>query len=241
MQLSQGEKTCLLYTSMALVLIVLAFLMLACPAHAQQTIMNVPSADVTDKGHVYFRADSFYQPSPAAYNFNGNLALGLGHNFEIDLNGMNLVHPNGQSSIMPGFKWDAYKGKSVTLYLGDQFTQPVTNKLYSQGNFVYAAAAYTKGNLRLTGGAWDSQNSFAPGNRNGALAGVEYTAKTFKNGGSLVPTYDFESGSGLNGYSSFGVMIYPVKRLMILPAYNVGNSGATKGNHFAAMFIGIMF
>jgi hypothetical protein len=215
--------------------------LLSAPADAQQTIMNVPSADVTDKGHVYFRGDSFYQPSPAAYNFNGNFAFGLGHNFEIDLNGMNLVHPNQQSSVMPGFKWDAYKGKSLTLYVGDQFTQPVTNKLYSRGNFVYAAVAYTKGNLRLTGGAWGSQNSFAPGNRNGALAGVEYTAKTFKNGGSLVPTYDFESGSGLNGYSSFGVMIYPIKRLMILPAYDVGNTGTTKGNHFAALFIGFMF
>jgi hypothetical protein len=221
--------------------IVAMLLLVTVSAHGQQTIMNVPSADVTDKGHVYFRADSFYQPSPAAYNLNGNLALGLGHNFEIDLNGMNLAHPGQQSSIMPGFKWDAYKGKSVTLYIGDQFTQTLTHKQYAQGNFVYAAAAYTKGNLRLTGGAWDSQNSFAPGNRNGALAGVEYTAKTFKNGGSLVPTYDFESGNGLNGYSSFGVMVYPVKRLMILPAYNVGNSNATKGNHFAAVFIGWMF
>lgn len=224
-----------------ILLALLALVLLSCPAHGQQTIMNVPSADVTDRGHLYFRADSFYQPNPAAYNLNGNLAFGLGHNLEIELNGMNLIHLGQQSAVMPGFKWDAYKGKSVTLYVGDQFMQPVTNKLYSQGNFVYAAAAYTKGNLRLTGGAWDSQNSFASGNRNGALAGVEYTAKTFRNGGSLVPTYDFESGNGLNGYSSFGVMVYPVKRLMILPAYDVGNSGATKGNHFAALFIGLMF
>lgn len=210
-------------------------------AHGQQTIMNVPSADVTDKGHVYFRADSFYQPSPALYSFNGNLAVGLGHNFEIDLNGMNLVHPNQQSAVMPGFKWAAYKGKSWTLFVGDQLMQPVTNKQYSQGNFVYYAAAYTKGNLRVTGGAWDSQNTYAPGNRNGALAGVEYTVKTFKNGGSIVPTFDYESGNGLNGYQSYGVMIYPTKRLMILPAYDVGNSNATKGNHFAALFIGWMF
>lgn len=229
----------LLYMLIALLLLLILFG--AGKANAQQTIMNVPSADVTDKGHVYFRADSFYQPSPALYSLNGNFAVGLGHNFEIDLNGMNLVHPNQQSAVMPGFKWDVYKGKSLTLYVGDQLMLPVTNKQYSQGNFVYYAAAYTKGNLRITGGAWDSQNSFAPGNRNGALAGVEYTAKTFKNGGSIVPTFDYESGNGLNGYQSYGVMVYPIKRLMILPAYNVGNSGATKGNHFAALFIGWMF
>jgi hypothetical protein len=227
---------------LALAVLVLAS---AFAAQAQQTIMNVPSADVTDKGHVYFRGDSFYQPSPAAYNFNANLAVGLGHNFEIDLNGMNLVHPGQQSSVMPGFKWAPINKElsvfKLTAYVGDQLTQPVTHKTYSQGNFVYAAAALTDGNLRVTGGVWNSQNTYAPGNRSGALAGVEYTAKTFKNGGSIVPTYDFESGNGLNGYSSFGVMVYPVKRLMILPAYNVGNSGATKGNHYAALFIGIMF
>jgi hypothetical protein len=215
--------------------------LLAANTPAQQTIMNVPSADVTDKDHLYFRGDSFYQPSPALYSFNGNFAFGLGHNFEVDLNGINLVHPNAPSAVMPGFKWTFYKGKNLTLYVGDQFTEVLTHKTYSHGNFAYAAAAYTRGNLRLTGGVWNSQNSMALGNHSGALAGVEYTIRTFKNGGSLVPAFDWESGNGLNGYSSYGIMIYPVKRLMILPAYDVGNSGATRGNHFAALFIGIMF
>ena len=56
---------------------VIALLLTAAACLAQQTIMNVPSADVTDKGDVYFRADSFYQPSPALYSLNGNFSLGL--------------------------------------------------------------------------------------------------------------------------------------------------------------------
>lgn len=45
MQLSQGEKKTLLFTFCLVVLIGLA-LLAACPAHAQEVIMNQPSADV---------------------------------------------------------------------------------------------------------------------------------------------------------------------------------------------------
>jgi hypothetical protein len=212
--------------------------------YAQQTIMNVPSADVTDKGHAYFRGDSFYQSSPAAYNFNGNLAVGLGYGLEVDFNGINVIHSGQQSAVMPGFKLAPYKAANFELYVGDQLMQPLSHKLYARGNFVYAAGAYLVDKLRLTAGAWDSSNMESVGNHGnqaGVLFGIEYTAKSFRNGGSLVPCFDWESGYGLNGYSSFGMMYYPSKRLMILPAYDVGNRSATKGNRFAALFIGIMF
>ena len=98
--------------------------------------------------------------------------------------------------------------------------------------------------MRLTAGLWNSQNTMSftgRGNHTGALGGFEWTAKTFRNGGSIVPTYDWQSGNGYNGYSSFGVMLYPTKKLMILPAYDVGNDAVKRGNHFAALFVGYMF
>jgi hypothetical protein len=45
-------------------ILVLAVLCISTCALAQQTILNIPSADVMDKHQLYFRLDSSYAPSP---------------------------------------------------------------------------------------------------------------------------------------------------------------------------------
>lgn len=206
-------------------------LALAIPVVAQEVIMNVPSADVVSAGHVFVRADSFYTQSPAYFEENANVAVGVGHGLELSLNGADLSHES--RVVVPGFKW-ALKRGTFTGFVGDQVTLPVRGIV---GNNSYEALAWTRGNWRLTGGSFQSHNAVQFGNRAGVLAGVEWTAKTFRSGWALVPGIDWASGSGSNGYTSPGLM-FMRKNFFFCPGYMIGNPGNKYGAHEAFVMIG---
>jgi len=205
--------------------------------------MNQPSADVVDKGHLFVRSDSFYTQNPAYFFENVNFAYGLGHNLEVSLNSSDLAHSSDIWQIVPGVKWDAYKGKHLTLYVGDQYWKPVANNIiYHNGNVTYEAAAlkFFKGRLRLTGGSFQSHNAYQLGNRAGAIGGVEYSLHTFKNGWSLGPGIDYASGRGINGYTSPGLNIMK-GNFFICPGYMIGNPHNLNGAHQSFVMIGYTF
>lgn len=183
--LSQGEKLALLWTAMVAILIFLALAMLLPTAHGQEVIMNVPSADVPNAGHVFVRSDSFYTQNPAFFMENFNVAVGLGHGLEASINGTGLAHYNYMISVVPGVKYQFYRGKNLTLYVGDQVTRPVRNTSYDVGNFLYTGAAYKIGSFRFTGGAWHSVNSVQLGQRAGAMGGIEWMSKPLYKGWML--------------------------------------------------------
>jgi hypothetical protein len=245
-QLSQGEKTFLLYTSMLLVLVVIA-LMVTCSAHAQEVNMNQPSADVVDKGHLFVRSDSFYTQSdiPGSEHLWGNInfAYGLGHNLEVSVNGSDIYHGADTWQIVPGFKYAPIKKGNFELYVGDQYYKPVSNFTgFHNGNVTYEAIAekFDKGNLRLTAGSYQSTNAYRLGNSAGAILGVEYMAKMFKNGWMLGPGADWASGSGANGYFSPGLM-FSKGSFFVCPGYMIGNPHATMGAHQTFVMIGKTF
>src|SRR5277367_4493604 len=135
--LSQGEKLVFLWIAMIAILIFLAFAALAPSAHGQEVIMNQPSADVVAKGHTFVRFDEFYTQNPSFYQENVNLAYGLGHNLEVSLNNTNAFNRSPlQDNLVFGFKYAPIKTKYLTVYVGDQFIQPLTNKVpgFSQGD-----------------------------------------------------------------------------------------------------------
>ena len=167
-------------------------------AHGQEVIMNQPSADIVDKGKTFVRFDEFYTQKPAFYQENLNLAYGLGHNLEVSLNNTNAFNrAPAQDSLVFGFKYAPVKTRHLTLFVGDQFVQPLTNKVpgFSQGDISYEAAAVTVGAWRFTGGGFQSHNGVALGNRAGAIGGVEYM-KMFKGGWGIGPGVDYASGAG---------------------------------------------
>lgn len=74
---------------------------------AQQTIFNVPSADVTDAEHVYVEHETQASPTaPDAYWIGTHYAaLGLSHNSELDATLYNLTSPASNNvSLGLGFK-----------------------------------------------------------------------------------------------------------------------------------------
>lgn len=242
MQLNKTEKVTLMWSAALLLLIIFGG-MLACPAHAQEVIMNQPSADVVGKNHVFVRFDEFYTQNPSFYQENLNLAYGLGHNLEISLNNTNAFNRYPlQDNLVFGFKYAPIKTKHVTVYVGGQFIQPLTNKVpgFSQGNIIYEAVALSMGKFRFTGGSFQSHNGVALGNRSGALGGIEYNMHTFKNGWSIGPGIDYASGAGTNGYVSPGLN-FMKGNFFVCPGYMIANPKNQNGAHQTFLMAGYTF
>ena len=244
MQLSQIDKKGLLLAFCVSVIVLLALVALACPsAHGQEVIMNQPSADVVDKGKTFVRFDEFYTQKPAFYDENLNLAYGLGHNLEVSLNNTNAFNRAPmQDSLVMGFKYALIKEKHLTWFVGDQFIQPLTNKVYgfSQGDIVYEAAAVSFGAWRFTGGSFQSHNGVQVGNRAGAIGGIEYKTKPLYKGWMLGPGVDYASGAGTNGYVSPGLM-FMKGSFFVCPGYMIANSKNPNGAHQSFVMIGKTF
>lgn len=116
-------------------------------AFAQQTIFNVPSADVTPKGKTYLEQESQFRAwNPDAFWVGTHYAgYGIGHNTEIDVTLFNVGAPatnnislgTGFKSVMPiaGLK-DKYPNQEYKFTIGSQ----VLSGLQSQGagNWTYA-------------------------------------------------------------------------------------------------------
>src|ERR1700733_2279893 len=76
-------------------------------AQAQQTIFNVPSADITDKGSIYLEHESQFRTwEPGRYWFGSDyFAAGLGHDTEVDVTLYNTSVPaSGNVSAGVGFR-----------------------------------------------------------------------------------------------------------------------------------------
>jgi hypothetical protein len=202
-------------------------------SYGQEVIMNQPSADVPNQGGVFLRFDSFYTQHPAYFSGIFNTAVGLGFNAETSFNIADATHES--RVFVPGFKWQVWKKNNLIAYVGDQIIVP--NK-GNAGNNSYEAVAWSTGNLRFTGGSFQSHNSVQMGNRAGAFAGVEWTTRTFRNGWTLMPGIDWASGAGSNGYYSPGLS-FMHKSFFVCPGYMIGNPGNKFGAHQSFVMIGV--
>src|SRR5579871_6548127 len=103
-------------------------ILLSICAGAQQTILNIPSADVLDKKQIYFRLDTSIFWSPETATTAPNFIFGLGHNIEagINMNAFGIPADTANRSIVPNIKWKFYStGKPdsanrLDLYAGNQ-------------------------------------------------------------------------------------------------------------------------
>jgi len=90
-----------------LILILICLCFIQHPIFAMQTIFNVPSADVTEKGHVFVQQEAQFRAWGEDAFFNGTSysAVGIGHNTEIDATLFNVGAPASHNiSLGVGFK-----------------------------------------------------------------------------------------------------------------------------------------
>ncbi len=111
----------------------------------QQTVFNVPTTDVLDKGKVYFELDISAKPSNSdALNkfssFVPRLVIGAGSRVEVGLNILGNIQPGPDSTALsPTVKWKVYDGKDNgwAVAVGDNLFIPVRNKSYNFGTYAY--------------------------------------------------------------------------------------------------------
>lgn len=160
-------------------------LLLGIQANGQQTIFNVPTADVLDKGKVYGEIDFSFKPNCQAVlckfsSFVPRVVVGTGGNVEVGVNVIGNVQPGNVSTIIvPTVKCKFYENekKDVALFAGTNFYIPARNRSYNFGSYGCAAVAKTINKTRLTAGGYvASKNVFAADAvRAGGQFGIEQT------------------------------------------------------------------
>ena len=230
--------------------IVLLIVALCAPANhgnAQQTVFNVPTTDVLDKGKVYFELDLSAKPNDSTSldkfsSFVPRLVVGTGHGVEVGLNVTGNIQTGPDSTtLVPSIKWKLYDGgdNGWAIVAGNNLFIPVRNRTYDAGTYSYSMAQKTFNQSTRVGfgGYFFSSNVVAananrgggqftleqPLNKKITIAADWFTGR--HSAGCLTPGVIFKAGSNITGYAS----------------YSIGNHNASRGNHFFLLEFGYNF
>jgi len=231
------------------VLLVLSFLSVlfissTCPVQAQQTIFNVPTTDVLDKGKVYAEVDASLKPTDGAdvakfSSFVPRIVIGAGNNVEFGLNLTGNIQPGPDSTtLVPTIKWKPFQSESDwAMVVGDNFFIPVRNRLYNAGNYVYAEVSKTfEQGTRITFGGYDfTRNVVASANRAGGQFGFEQPLNK-----KVTLAADWFTGKHSAGYFTPGIIFKAGPKITGYAGYSIGNQNA-EGNHFFLLELGYNF
>lgn len=202
-----------------------------CGAYGQETVFDVPSADILDKGKVYGELDGTLRPVDFLATFTPRIVVGIGHGIEVGVNIDGLSAPGLDAlEISPTVKWRLWKAKTSgwSFFVGDDLFFPVHRRTYDAGNYVYASFAKEwKHGTRISFGANDfTRNVVAKANR----AGGQFTFEQLINR-RLTLAAEWYTGNNSVGYVNPGAIIKLNSKLTLYAAYQIGNAGVTAGNH----------
>lgn len=210
--------------------------------HAQQTIFNVPTTDVLDKGKVYFELDVSAKPNePRFSSFVPRVVGGIGNRVEVGLNLTGNIQPGPDATaLVPTVKYKFYDGgdNEYALIVGNNLFIPVRNRTYNLGNYVYLNGSMTVGNTRLTAGGYHfSSHVVAP---NAQRAGGQFGFEQ-----KITPRFtiaaDWITGKHSSGYFTPGIIFKPHPRVTGYAGYSLGNANLRDGNHFFLLESGYTF
>ncbi|MGB5013972.1 MAG: hypothetical protein WBO68_08060 [Pyrinomonadaceae bacterium] len=213
---------------------------------AQQTIFNVPTTDVLDRGKVYMEIDAAFKLDRTDEfgrfsSFVPRIVVGVGGNVEVGLNVTGNVQPGADSTtLVPTVKWKFYesKTKDTALIAGTNFYIPVRNRSYNVGAYTYLAVSRTINKTRLTAGGYvASKNVFASkAVWAGGQFGVEQTINS-----KVTLAADWITGRHSAGYLTPGVIYKPHPKVTAYFSYSIGNDRAVEGNNFFLFELGYNF
>lgn len=204
---------------------------LAAPLSAQQTIFNVPSADVLDPGRVYLEVDELFRPTDPEFSsttvrgvFGAIPRMEVGVNFG-GLNAPGPVTPTATVAV----KIQPVRAGDFTLTAGGY------GLFYLKGSedgnpaglgYGFASYRIPKLGTRIELGGWYSSAGYAkPTSTGGALATFEQPLPWVP---GLTLAADWWSGKNALGYVSPG-LIYGFGHWTAYAAYTIKN-GDSKGN-----------
>jgi len=214
--------------------------------YGQQTIFNVPSTDVLDKGKVYAELDASFKPTDGSLvqkfsSFVPRIVVGAGSGVEVGLNVTGNIQPGPDTTtLVPTIKWKPYQNKDNgwAFVVGDNLFVPVRNRSYDAGNYVYAEVSKTfKSGTRITFGGYDfTKNVVASANRAGGQFGIEQPLTK-----KITFAADWITGKHGAGYFTPGIVFKVGPRVTGYAGYSIGNSNASNGNHFFLLEVGYNF
>ncbi|MDT8067017.1 MAG: hypothetical protein ROO76_02510 [Terriglobia bacterium] len=207
------------------------FVALVAHSFAQETVFNVPSGDILDKGKVYTEFDFSYRPDDAFTTYTPRVVVGFGKRFEAGVNINGLVDPGpSHTTITPALKWKLYDSEKngIAFLVGDNLFIPMQNKTFDVGTWTYAEFVKTfKTKTRATfGGYYASANVFDVAQRGGGQFAVEQSI-----GKKFIIAADWFTGKHGAGYLTPGLILKLTPKLTWYAAYQLGNTGLTNGNH----------
>ena len=214
--------------------------------HAQQTIFNVPTTDVLEKGKVYAELDASLKPTDgdAVTKFSSfvpRVVVGAGNRVEIGLNITGNIQPGPDSTtLVPTVKWKPYQGENNgwAFVVGDNLFVPVRNRAYDAGNYCYAEMSKTfKSGTRVTFGGYDfTRNVVAAANRAGGQFGFEQPLNK-----KITIAGDWFTGKHGAGYFTPGAVFKVGPKVTGYAGYSIGNQNLSNGNHFLLLEVGYNF
>jgi len=202
-----------------------------CLTYAQETVFDVPSADVLDKGKVYFEQDVTARPVNPVATFTSRIVVGIGGNIEA---GVNFDGPTTDAPfelvISPTIKWRAWKKENSgwSFFLGDNLLFPATHRTYDAGNYAYAFfSKIWKNGTRLDLGGYDfTAHVVANANRAGGQFSLEQPISK-----RITLALEWYTGNHASGYVDPGATFKLTSKITLYTAYQIGNSGVSSGNH----------
>lgn len=132
-------------------------------AFSQQTVFNVPSADVTPKGKLFLQQESQFRAwNPDAFWWGtGYSAYGIGHNTELDLTIFNVAAPSSNNiTLGSGFKSvflipkldKKYPEREYKFTVGSEVLTSLEGKGVGTWTYTHLSGRLPVIKTRLTGG-----------------------------------------------------------------------------------------
>lgn len=208
-----------------------AWLLLLAPLGlAQQTVFNVPSADVLKRGKVYFELDVTAAPVSGDVAATPRMVFGLGRNFEAGFNlGAFSTASGTVANFVPTIKWKVHEWtkQGVSLLVGDNMFVPLESTSYRAGNYVYVQLSKQWKLTRATGGVYHfTRGVVAGGSRAGGQFSLEQTLTP-----KVALATDWYTGNNAVGYVTPGLIWKLSPKVTLYPSYQIGNRGVGAGNH----------
>lgn len=133
------------------------------PVFAQQTVFNVPSADVTPKGKIFLQTEAQFRAWNPGANYVGTNygVIGIGHNTELDVTLFNVTAPNTNSLTLgtgfksaipiPGLK-EKFPKREFKYTIGSEILSSLQGHGVGSWTYTHLSGRLPVTNTRLTGG-----------------------------------------------------------------------------------------
>ena len=198
------------------------------PSIAQQTIFNVPSADVTEKGKIFLQHESQFSGDFGLHTEYG--AYGIGKHTEIDLTLFGVGTKNVRNEVLGiGFKtvFPLHEKSETKLTFGHLI--PVSLRGDGVGGYTYSHLSTRLPRLktRITSGVLFGTTTLFDRDIVCYIAGLEQPITK-----RLSLIMDYHSGKHANGFLIPGFSYYLGKDYTLFAGYQIPNNRANGDNGF---------